>query len=267
LENRPKDGSDTPEADIAFSHAFILAGGHAEWSIEENNTMTRVMGVDGIHEGWVGVYVEVQKGADPVIEIRRFNSFKDILVLDPFPDVVAIDIPLGLLDRQEKGGRECDRRARRLLGSPRSGSVFSPPIRPALGAMIYEEAKRHGLTLQGFGILPKVREVDEQMTPELQKRIFEVHPELSFMEMNGGSMTHNKKGSQGRADRIQALENSLPGFSVRFLENRPEGVGSDDLLDAFAAAWTALRVVACRAVRFPSDPPRDVKGLRMEIWY
>jgi len=229
--------------------------------------MTRVMGVDGIHEGWVGVFIEAQKGSDPSFEIRRFNFFKDILVLDPFPDVVAIDIPIGLLARQEKGGRECDRRARRLLGPARSSSVFSPPVRPALGAMIYEEARRHGLTLQGFGILPKVREVDEQMTPELQKRIFEVHPELSFMEMNGGSMRHNKKGSQGRADRIQALENNLPGFSARFLENRPEGVDSDDLLDAFAAAWTALRVVACRAVRFPSDPQRDMKGLRMEIWY
>ncbi|HUK57574.1 MAG TPA: DUF429 domain-containing protein [Nitrospiria bacterium] len=229
--------------------------------------MRRVMGVDGFRGGWVGVEVEVQKGADRIFETKTFRSFKDLLVLDPFPDVIAIDIPIGLLGAESKGGRACDRQARRLLGPPRSSSVFSPPVRAALGAAVYEEAKRHGLTRQGFGILPKVREVDEQMTPELQKRILEVHPELSFREMNGRSMSHNKKGSQGRLDRIQALEDRLPGFSRSYLDVRPEGVAADDLLDAFAAAWTALRIVAGEAVRFPSDPPRDQKGLRMEIWY
>jgi len=229
--------------------------------------MTRVMGVDGFRGGWVGVQIEDQNGAGRSLETKTFVSFKDILGLDPFPDVIAIDIPIGLLDIPSKGGRACDRQARRLLGPPRSSSVFSPPVRPALGATLYEEARRHGLTRQGFGILPKVREVDEQMTPVLQKRIFEVHPELSFREMNGRSMSHNKKGSQGRLDRIQLLEIHLPGFSRRCLEDRPEGVGADDLLDACAAAWTALRIVVCEAVRFPSDPPRDPKGLRMEIWY
>lgn len=230
-------------------------------------TMTRVMGVDGFRSGWVGVVIEVRNGIDSSLETKTFASFKDILVLDPFPDVIAIDIPIGLLDNEGKGGRACDRQARRLLGPPRSSSVFSPPVRSALGAMGYDEARRLGLTRQAFGILPKIREVDEQMTPELHKRIFEVHPELSFREMNGRPMSHNKKGSQGRVDRIQLLENNLSGFSKRSLEDRPEGVGADDLLDACAAGWTALRIVKCEAVRFPSDPPRDQKGLRMEIWY
>jgi predicted RNase H-like nuclease len=229
--------------------------------------MIRVMGVDGFRGGWVGVQIEDQNGAGRSFETKTFSSFKDVLVLDPFPDVIAIDIPIGLLDTACTGGRECDRQARRLLGPPRSSSVFSPPVRPALGATDYEQARRHGLTRQGFGILPKVREVDEQMTPDLQKRIFEVHPELSFREMKGRSMAHNKKGSQGRLDRIQALEDRLPGFSRRNLDIRPAGVGADDLLDACAAAWTALRIAVCEAVRFPSDPPRDQKGLRMEIWY
>lgn len=229
--------------------------------------MTRVMGVDGFPGGWVGVQIEDQNGTARSFQTKIFVSFKDLLGLDPFPDVIAIDIPIGLLDSASKGGRACDRQARRLLGPPRSSSVFSPPVRPALGATLYEEAKRLGLTREGFGILPKVREVDEQMTPELQKRIFEVHPELSFREMKGRSMSHNKKGSQGRLDRIQALEERLPGFSRSCLVDRPEVVGVDDHLDAFAAAWTALRIVVCEAVRFPSDPPRDQKGLRMEIWY
>ncbi|HTN42537.1 MAG TPA: DUF429 domain-containing protein [Nitrospiria bacterium] len=229
--------------------------------------MTRVMGVDGFRGGWVGVQIEDRNGTGRSFETKLFASFKDILGLDPFPDVIAIDIPIGLLDGAGQGGRACDRQARRLLGPQRSSSVFSPPVRPALGATVYEEARPHGLTRQGFGILPKVREVDEQMTPAWQKRIFEVHPELSFREMNGRPMSHNKKGSQGRLDRMQLLEIHLPGFSGRRLEDRPEGVGAEDYLDACAAAWTALRIVVCEAVRFPSDPPRDQKGLRMEIWY
>ena len=229
--------------------------------------MPSVMGVDGYHGGWVGVWIEYQNGTDGFFKTRTFGTFKDVLGVDPFPDVIAIDIPIGLLDKQEKGGRACDREARRMLGSPRSSSVFSPPDRRALGATVYEEAKRHGLTLQGFGILSKVREVDEQMTPELQKKIFEVHPEVSFRAMNGGPMRHNKKGSQGRSDRIQALERKLPGFTRQYLEERPEGAREDDLLDAYAAAWTAMRIVAFKAIRFPQNPPKDQKGLRMEIWY
>lgn len=36
------------------------------------------------------------------------------------------------------------------------------------------------LSRQAFEIISKIREVDDLMTPELQTRVFEVHPELSF---------------------------------------------------------------------------------------
>jgi predicted RNase H-like nuclease len=41
----------------------------------------------------------------------------------------------------------------------------------------------------------------------------------------------------------------------------------DDILDATVAAWTAPRVVSGVAERLPPDPPRDRRGLRMEIVY
>jgi predicted RNase H-like nuclease len=41
----------------------------------------------------------------------------------------------------------------------------------------------------------------------------------------------------------------------------------DDLLDAAACALAAERILAGRARRVPDDPPRDSRGLRMEIWY
>ena len=40
----------------------------------------------------------------------------------------------------------------------------------------------------------------------------------------------------------------------------------DDLLDAVAAAWTAMRVYRQNAVRIPLVEDFDVRGLRMEIW-
>ncbi len=47
---------------------------------------------------------------------------------------------------------------------------------------------------------------------------------------------------------------------------RPQ-VGSDDVLDAYAAAWAALRIAENAARRIPPRPPIDAKGLRMEMWY
>lgn len=37
---------------------------------------------------------------------------------------------------------------------------------------------------QCFAILPKIREVDRFMTPERQRSVFEIHPELCFLGMN-----------------------------------------------------------------------------------
>jgi predicted RNase H-like nuclease len=46
----------------------------------------------------------------------------------------------------------------------------------------------------------------------------------------------------------------------------PRGLhANDDLLDAFAACWSAERVLAGRARTLPAMPPMDEHGLRMEI--
>ena len=41
--------------------------------------------------------------------------------------------------------------------------------------------------------------------------------------------------------------------------------GRDDLMDAFAALWTAERVIGGNALVVPANPPVDEFGLRMEI--
>ncbi|VAX19142.1 hypothetical protein MNBD_NITROSPINAE04-340 [hydrothermal vent metagenome] len=43
-------------------------------------------------------------------------------------------------------------------------------------------------------------------------------------------------------------------------------VAKDDILDAYAALWSAERIYLKKAIRIPEKPPKDEKGLCMEIW-
>ncbi len=236
--------------------------------------MTRVAGVDGCRGGWVAVLLDTQKARAHRPEIRVCARFVEVLALPGNLTVVAVDVPIGLLEKPQRGGRFCDQEARHLLGR-RASSVFSPPSRQGLQAEHYAEVRGQGLTRQAFGILPKIREVDRLMTPRLQAKVYEAHPELAFRTLTGHPMRFNKKTAQGRRERLRALEQARPGWlkrlscrvasGLKFLPRRQ--VAPDDLLDAAALAYTALRIAKKEAIRIPSYPPQDGKGLRMEIWY
>ena len=240
--------------------------------------MSWVAGIDGCRAGWVVVLVEHKAGVVHHHHIRLCPSFTDVLAIHPKPTVIAIDIPIGLLDRPEPGGRECDRQARKLL-SRRASSIFSPPTRPMLKATRYDQVRAQGLSIQSFNILPKIREVDRLMTPDLQRRVHEAHPELAFAALAGTPMQYNKKTQEGREARRLALQRLLPLTSVLSLPGRGEKeftnkapfsrsqAAPDDILDAYVLAWTALRISTEQANRVPVDPRVDRKGLRMEIWY
>ncbi len=229
--------------------------------------MPVVAGVDSCPGGWLAVLVTFY---EEVVEEEYFllDSFKELSELDSPPSYIAVDIPIGLLDEPVQGGRECDRAARTVLGRPRSSSVFSPPVRPSLDCSTFEEAREYGLNLQSYGILPKVGELDQIMTPGLQSRIREVHPEISFFTLAGLAPAQaGKKKAEGRNERAALLKQYF--FQVE------EGLGSfpasrataDDILDAYACAWTAMRLFRGEAGCLPDDPPRDEKGLQMAIWY
>ena len=183
---------------------------------------------------------------------------------------------LAFWTRQCQGGRGCDKAARVLLGQPRGRSVFSPPARPTLRARRFEEALRLnratspralGISRQSFGILPKIRQVDELITPGLQDRILEVHPELVFYELNDAKpLVERKKSREGRNLRTRLLERTWEGDVSELVETaRNSKVARDDIIDAMAACWTAERVLKGRDVRLPSEPKRDSRGLRMEM--
>jgi predicted RNase H-like nuclease len=233
-----------------------------------------IAGVDGCRAGWVVALVEERAQGTPVHDIRICTRFDEILLLSPRPKVIAIDIPIGLLDELQPGGRTCDKQARTLLG-PRASSVFSPPARAMLPATQYEEVRKHGMSRQAFGILPKIRQVDQLMTAGLQQRVHEAHPELAFRSLTGAPMRHNKKTREGREERIRAFAQASNRL---FHEIRPVlekalktytrvQVAPDDILDAVVLAWTALRIAGGQADRVPACPQVDRKGLRMEICY
>jgi predicted RNase H-like nuclease len=112
------------------------------------------------------------------------------------------------------------------------------------------------------------------MTPALQTRIVECHPEGAFWAMNGcQALAEPKKVKSQPYPPGLSLRRDLlirAGFAPGFLAwpRFPASVaGEDDFLDACACAWTARRVLRSEAIRFPEHaPPVDARGLRMEIW-
>jgi predicted RNase H-like nuclease len=78
-------------------------------------------------------------------------------------------------------------------------------------------------------------------------------------------MQCGKKSKSGRLERLTILREVFLGIDVH-VEQRPVGVGVDDLLDAAAAAWTAIRRWQGVAVRM-HEAERDERGLLTTIHY
>lgn len=122
------------------------------------------------------------------------------------------------------------------------------------------------MSQQAWGIAPKIKQVDDAITSECQCWTFEVHPEVCFWALNQRRpMKHNKKTKEGAAERLVLLRRVFPQIETH-LANRPRAVGADDLLDAAAAAWTALRWHRNEA-DCVCTPERDEKGLAVTIHY
>ena len=142
-------------------------------------------------------------------------------------DRIFVDIPIGLPDGPE--GRRCDTEARGRLRAPRASSVFPVPVRTALFAATYEEASRvnreasgKGLTRQTFAILRKIREVDQLLgrSEKARRIVREIHPEICFWALAGGSpMGHSKKKGAG-FDRKACVAEGLP--PIRWWGLRPD---------------------------------------------
>ena len=226
------------------------------------------VGVDGCRGGWFVVRLrDGERAGAGTLDTLLLANFATVLALRPTPRFVAVDMPIGLLTIASKGGRSCDQAARALLG-PRRSSVFSAPLRGHLRAQDWSEVS--GLSKQSFHLLPKIREVDQQMTPALQRRVREAHPELAFHSLSGAAMQHGKRTIEGRCERLAVLAEAIPGaeacYRASLVQFRRREVARDDILDAMVLAVVAQRMATGAASCVPQQPMLDARGLRMEIW-
>ena len=236
--------------------------------------MTTVIGVDGGRDGWF--YFRSDDGA---IISGVAGDFAELVEDLPPGARVFIDIPIGLID-SSNDGRECDRLARRALGSPRASSVFSAPAFPVLAATSYDEAKSKSfeatermLSRQAFAIVPKIKEDNEYLAANrnLPVVVREVHPELCFWGLNGGvAMQHTKKKRAGYNERLQLLQKFLPNAEALVQDalknHRRSAVARDDIIDALVALITGC-TADDKLLSLPDNPPLDLHGLTMEIVY
>lgn len=204
----------------------------------------RVAGIDGARGGWV----MAMTGTDPgdVSELAFANRFAPLLhrCRSAGLAAVGVDMPIGFA---ADGHREAERLVRSRLGR-RSSTLFAMPAHEVLDIHDWAEALARnrrvagkGFSKQAFHLLDGSREVRAALDPADQPWCTEVHPESSFTAMNGGVTLESKHTIDGRRARHDLVTRLVASdAAVRIGES---GVPAVDALDAYAAAWTAARVV------------------------
>jgi predicted RNase H-like nuclease len=219
------------------------------------------VGLDGFAKGWVAVRIDGTRR-----ELLFLKSAPELLAMTF--DRAGIDMPIGL---PEHGMRACDLAARAQLGRHAS-RVFTGARRglwdfssPADANRALKARGEAGVSVQLWNLGPKILEVDTLMTPRLQARIREAHPELVFLRLNFGRPLPSKKTTEGLALRARLLRRE--GFAEirQWLEAPRSGAKADDIVDACAVAIAARDFGQGHV--FPSGrAPKDARGLKMEIW-
>lgn len=251
--------------------------------------MTLVAGLDGCRGGWVAVLLD---GDTTNARAERIGALNELFERANAPQIVAIDMPIGLPERIDLSGRAPERLVRPLLGA-RQSSVFSIPSRSAVYASLdaaIPEADRYrhccavaratsegakAVAKQCFHIFPKIVEVDTCLRAHGDRvsRVYECHPEVAFWAMSGcAPLAEPKKvknqphppGLELRRSLLRAQ--GFPKHAVEAATAKSLKVGPDDLIDACATVWTALRIANGRAMCFPDPPGRDAHGLPIAIW-
>jgi predicted RNase H-like nuclease len=219
-----------------------------------------VLGVDGWKGAWVAARLDGR-----LVTLSVLPDTKAVLAV-PDVQVIGIDMPIGLSD---DGARTCDVEARRRLPGAAS-SVFPAPVRPVLAAHSYADAcavsiraRGKSLSLQTFALVPSIRSLDDALGDPPDRRVHEVHPEVSFRALDA-RVTDRKASGPGRAQRFRALQQVMDVEHA--LATAPTRVPEVDALDACAAAWSAQRIADGRAT-FVGDHRPDARGRPMRIHF
>ncbi len=218
--------------------------------------MVNVLGVDGARAGWVGVLWD---GTTPrPVFHSELGTLCDEATTLAGADLaaVAVDMPIELARGES---RRCDDEARPLLG-PRRSSLFSPPALAALDFEDYASANAwskatlgRGISKQAWMLVPKIREVRE-LAARRELPLYETFPELAFRAMNANEpLSHPKRTWTGMASRLQLLRET--GIDLPVDPGPAGSVAADDLIDAGALAWSAMRIARGEAEQVPADCP------------
>jgi predicted RNase H-like nuclease len=239
--------------------------------------MTKHIGVSWASNGWFGVVLR----DDGSFETDHFPTVWSLWKVHSDAARIAITVPIGL---PAESKRACDVAAKRRLGR-RGQSLFHAPLREAVYQQNIEAAKRlneragYSIQNQTWSIVPRIREVDEFLdaNPGARDRFLETHPELCFHSLNGRNPVAKKTTAEGINRRKALLADEHSSAMTIHEESRDRYLTPDhasfltaeaDILDALVAAVTARRPSGERS-RLPerSDPPRDARGLPMQMVY
>ena len=225
-----------------------------------------VLGVDACKGGWVGVLLSPARPA-AVLAAATIAALVELARESADLAVVAIDIPIGLPDDRV---READTLARRALPG-KGSSVFTTLTRSAYEAPTYAEAREANLvatggtqsaSAQAYALRARILDVDGWLRSRPAVEVIEVHPELAFARMTGTPVRQPKSAPEG----ITARRAALGGVGlVPPAWFRGSGFAEDDLLDACAAAWTAVRHSRGESESFPDEPELFSDGIPAAI--
>ena len=229
--------------------------------------MQRIAGIDGCRTGWLVVESSLNFKEQSWRIAPNWNA------IGRDAQVIAVDMPIGI---SSSGVRQCEVEARSVL-TPYASRIFKTLPRGALRfaqkdwALANQWAKDQncgGISKQIWNIRPKMIEIEVAITPHMQNRVYEAHPELAFARLNGGTPLVTKHSEAGLRLRRRLLTRA--GFTElgKWLrELRGTGAKADDLLDACALVLTALHILRGGARILPTVGERDPRGLRMAIAY
>ena len=262
----------------------------------------KYVGVDGCKGGWIGVGLS----DDGRSEVAVCADFSDIVACFGDACVIFVDIPIGLYEDAtpracDKEARKKLGTKRHVVVFPAPPRPFVDKVAltpdwdwTAINGKHYRDAcaeasqwhrdkfSGKGVSAQAFSITPKIGEMDEFLrTRDADSpKIREVHPEICFWALNGGNpdsaMAISKKKPAGFKKRIETLRRcaqDINGIDVDAIFKKARDkfpkkkVADDDILDAIAVAITAKIGCENGFMTLPDDPPKDSKGLPMEMVY
>lgn len=235
-----------------------------------------IASADGCKGGWiVAVADRWPCRIPPVFAIYR--TFQALLDATIDAEVLVVDMPIGLPTGREH--RLCDELGRSLLGPEGTTRLFFAPPRPTLVAdspvafqTLHRAVTGKGAGLPVWGIVKKLREVDAVMTPTLQERVLEFHPELAWRYLAGTTLAskHSAAGIEQRQPLLRPHVACLDEITLPRADLRRNAACLDDLLDALIGLAVAQAVATGPdySRQMPMEAPeRDQRGLRMEMWF